>query len=93
MLADDAIIRQAAECLSSRSGSDTYMLAPEMSTYFRLNAMGTRIWELLEDSPTFERLCTQLTDEFDVSPEQCRVDASVYIDRLCEVGLATLEPR
>ena len=55
--------------------------------YYNLGEVGGRIWELLEEPMTLAALVEKLTDEYDVSAEQCRTDILPFLDTLLERGL------
>lgn len=55
--------------------------------YYNLGQVGGRIWELLEEPMTLAALVKKLTDEYDVSAEQCRNDILPFLDTLLERGL------
>jgi len=59
-------------------------------TYFGLNEVGTRIWELLEASPTLGELSTQLQSEYDVEPARAEFDVIDLATRLLKAGLASV---
>lgn len=55
--------------------------------YYNLGQVGGRIWELLEEPMNLAALVEKLTDEYDVSAEQCRNDILPFLDTLLERGL------
>ena len=55
--------------------------------YYNLGQVGGRIWEILEEPMTLAALVKKLTDEYDVSAEQCRTDILPFLDTLLERGL------
>ena len=55
--------------------------------YYNLGQIGGRIWELLEEPLTLAALVEKLTDEYDVSAEQCRTDILPFLNTLLERGL------
>lgn len=63
------------------------MVDIEKGNYFSLNTVATRIWELLEAPLTVDDLCKKLTDEYDVSLEQCRTEIENYLSQMQELDL------
>ena len=49
---------------------DTVMFSIEQGEYYGLNAIGTRIWHLLEKEMSVQEICTILRSEYDVSDTQ-----------------------
>ena len=50
--------------------------------YHALNAVGTRIWALLQLPRTLDALCAALCLEYDVDPERCADEVATYLDVL-----------
>ena len=50
--------------------------------YHALNAVGTRIWALLQLPRTLDELCAALCMEYDVDPERCTDEVATYLDVL-----------
>lgn len=63
------------------------MLDTRAAEYYELDAVGSRIWILLEHEPTMTKLAETLTGEFDVDFETCRNDLADFLENLAELGL------
>ena len=82
------MLSRNADTLSAHSGPDEYlMMNVETGRYHGVNAVGARLWELLETPKTFTQLCTQICEDFDVDAETCRSDLSKFVDELIENGI------
>ncbi len=55
--------------------------------YYGLNAVATRIWELLSDGRSVSSICDALEQEFEVAPDELRVDVEAFIGDLVASGL------
>jgi len=55
--------------------------------YYGLNAVGTRIWQLLADGRSVASICDILVEEFDVTPDAVGPDVDAFIDDLLARGL------
>lgn len=75
------------ETISGQIDDEIVMVDIEKGSYFALNPVATRIWELLEHPLTLDSLCHQLLTEYDVSPEQCRIDVTEHIAEMETQGL------
>jgi len=60
---------------------------PEQGYCYSFNALGMRIWRMLEASPTLAVLCSQLRQEYAVDEETCRRDLLEWLERLLADGL------
>jgi hypothetical protein len=56
--------------------------------YYGLNAVATRVWQLLAGGSSVSAICVTLLEEFDVPPEALRADVDAFIGELVAKGLA-----
>lgn len=68
------------------------LLNYDSETYFGLDEVGTRIWEVLQAAATIEAGVAELLEEFDVTPEQLRGDVQRLLGELIDGGLVELQP-
>jgi hypothetical protein len=68
--------------IARQLSGEAVILDVESGTYFGLNAVGTRIWELIEAGKTLDQVCSKLLDEFEVAPEQLEGDVSALAGEL-----------
>ncbi len=59
-------------------------------TYFGLNGVGTRMWQLLERHGQLKTVFTELSREYDVAPDTLEHDLVGLVARLTEAGLGTI---
>ena len=78
------------EVLSQEVNGETVLLDLEGESYFGLNEVGTRIWQLLQNEPTVVETLNTLSDEYDVSREQLENDVGDLLDKLADAGLIKL---
>jgi hypothetical protein len=81
-LLPEAVVARRSEPLTATVDGELVMLDPRTSRYFALDAVGLRVWELLEQPHSVAALCKALEDEFDVSPEACRRDVLAFLEQL-----------
>jgi len=78
------------EVLSQEVNGETVLLDLEGESYFGLNEVGTRIWQLLQSEQTVAEALDTLSDEYDVSREQLESDVSDLLGKLSDAGLVSL---
>lgn len=66
---------------------EAMLLNVESGVYFGLDGVGTRVWELLAESPTEEEIISQLLTEFEADPAQLRADVTAFLQLLAFKGL------
>jgi len=79
------------EVLSQEVNGETVLLDLEGESYFGLNEVGTRIWQLIQSEQTVEETLNTLSDEYEVSRGQLELDVGELLDKLTDVGLISLQ--
>jgi hypothetical protein len=71
--------------LSTTIDQEAVLMSIEQESYFGLDSIGTRIWELLSlKSATIDELTSILMEEYDVDENTCRSDVKAFIDDMSE---------
>ena len=73
-------------------GDEAVILNLKSETYLGLDPVGTRIWTVLQNSPSIQAAHASLLDEFEVEPERLRRDMDRLLDQMLEQGLIELHP-
>ena len=69
--------------LSSKIGNEAVLMCMEAESYYGLDPIGSRIWELLTESPkTVEEIIDVLLQEYEVDQETCSRDVHSFIDEM-----------
>jgi hypothetical protein len=71
-------------------GDETVILDLASGTYFGLDPVGARIWELMGEGKTLAEICEQMLDEYEVSPEELERDTLRLAQELADQGLIGL---
>jgi len=69
---------------------EAVILNLESGVYFGLDAVGTRIWQLLDAHRTLRRTLEALEAEFDAPTEQLASDLTAFVEQLQAKGLLTV---
>ena len=75
------------EVLSQEVNGETVLLDLEGESYFGLNEVGTRIWQLITAEQTVAEVLSILSDEYDASREQLEIDVGELLAKLADAGL------
>ena len=76
-----------SKTISGRLHDELVMMDLDQGKYFSLNPVATRIWDLLEKPLAADELCMVLIDEYDVEPEQCRIEVEEHLSEMVRMGL------
>lgn len=72
----------SADAVESAVGDETVILHLKNSTYYGLDAVGTRIWALLKEGLAPDAICERLATEYDISREIIEADARRFLGEL-----------
>ena len=78
-VSDDVVFREME--------GEAVLLNLDSGMYFGLDAIGTRIWQLLGEHQTLQAVFDQMLREFEVDSPTLRSDLLALVDRLMEHGL------
>lgn len=68
-------------------GDETVILDLASGTYFGLDPVGARIWELMGEGKTLGEICEQMLEEYEVSREELDRDTMRLAQELADQGL------
>jgi hypothetical protein len=75
------------EVMSRQVGDELVILDLASGIYFGLDAIGTRIWQLLQEGKPLAQICDVMTGEYDVSTGQMQEDLLRLVAELHARGL------
>jgi hypothetical protein len=87
-LSDKATIPQ--QVMAREVGDEIAILNLESGTYYGLDPVGARIWQLMTEGTSFAGICDVMVGEFDVSKEVLEKDVLRLAGELYEKGLIKL---
>lgn len=73
--------------LSQELAGETVLLNLNTSTYFGLDPMGTRMWQLVQEGRSLRAISDVLLQEYDVAPEVLTRDLFKLVRTLRDEGL------
>lgn len=79
------------EVLLQEIEGEAVLLDLKSECYFGLDAVGTRIWRLIEQDGDLKTVHQTLLSEFDVEPDQLERDLAILIGQLADAGLVHIE--
>ena len=85
-------VKVAPDVLFRQMGDEAVVLNLKTELYLGLDAVGTRIWALLQDAPTIQAAYESLLDEYDVDPERLRHDLGEFLEELVDQALVETIP-
>ncbi len=83
----DTIVVRSADQASADLGGEAALLNLQDGVYYSLDAVGARVWELIEEPRTVRDVRDTLLDEYDVDAARCERDLIALLKELAEHGL------
>jgi hypothetical protein len=82
-----AISRNGEVLYAPVGTEEAVMMSIAKGQYYGLNAVASRIWELLDKPQSIAELCTQLSEEFEVDAQTCEAEVLKFVEDLIDNGL------
>jgi Coenzyme PQQ synthesis protein D (PqqD) len=86
----DRTVRLAEGVVFRELEGETVILNLETGTYFGLDSIGTRIWQLCQEHGLLRTVHQSMQAEYDVTAEVLEADVIELVDELRAKGLVTL---
>jgi len=80
----------SSEVLAQEVDGETVLLDLQSENYFGLDAVGTRIWQLLQEHKQPQKVFDTLLEEYEVDAKQLEQDLQVLLDKLIDAELITV---
>ena len=77
----------SSEVLAQELGGETVLLDQASESYFGLDAVSTRAWQLLQTGASQAEVVDALFEHYEVEREVLEKDIEDLLNRLCEAGL------
>jgi len=81
-MTDATIVRARPQQIWQDLGGEAVILDLEAGAYYGLNAVGTRIWNLIQAPRSIAELRETLLSEFDVDADRCNRDLERLLQEL-----------
>lgn len=81
----------SSEVLSQEVTGETVLLDLNSESYFGLDEVGTRIWQLLREGKDLEQVSETMLAEYEVDIDQLQADLDELIEKLSEAGLISID--
>lgn len=83
-------LRISPDVHSQEVGGETVLLDLKTESYFGLDEVGTRIWQLLQENGDMVPIMETILEEYDVEEKQLCKDLDELVHKLVEAGLVSI---
>lgn len=80
----------STEVLTQEVDGETVLLDLQSESYFGLDAVGTRIWQLLQEQCELQKVFDTMLEEYDVDAQQLENDLNELLEKLLDAKLITV---
>jgi hypothetical protein len=91
VVSGDSTVVAAKDQVSSDLGGEVAILDLKAGVYYGLDAVGARIWSLIQEPRTVNEIRDILLEEYEVEPERCERDLLALLRRLADEGIIEVE--
>jgi hypothetical protein len=78
----DSVVRASQEQVSCDMAGEAAILDLKSGQYYGLNAVGARIWSLIQEPKRVEEILAALLEEFETDAERCETDLLTMLEQL-----------
>ena len=86
-----SVIRQSEQQVSAEVDGEVVMMSVEQGSYYGLDEVGSRIWELTGTPSTVDAICDALVVEYQVERSVCERDVIRFLEEMAEQGLVEID--
>ena len=86
-IADTSLVRAGADQMSCDLNGEAAILQLSSGSYFGLDEVGARIWQLLQKPSTPDEIVRDLLEEYEVEASACRADVMNLLAEMIEAGI------
>ena len=90
-LSKNSIIAAAKEQVSCDLAGEAAILDLKSGQYYGLNAIGARIWSLMQEPHSISEVLRTLLEEYDVDAAQCEEDVLALVQKMAASGLIEVQ--
>jgi hypothetical protein len=76
--------------VSSDLAGESVILNLKSSTYFGLNEVGSRIWQLIQEPKTVSDVCESILEEYEVDTQTCEAEVQALLADLLAAQLVEI---
>lgn len=89
-LSPDSVVAVTKDQMASDVGGETVILGLTAGRYYGLDAVGARVWQLIQSPTAVSDVCRTIVAEYDVEPARCETDVLALLQKMADAGLVTL---
>jgi len=89
-LSDEVTVSIAKDQMATELGEEFVILNLKTGTYYGLEEVGARIWNIIQEPQTVQTIRSELLKEYNVDEDRCHKDLMNVLRKLEGEGLITI---
>lgn len=91
MVTLDCLVTVSDDVIFQELDGEAVLLNMQSESYFGLDSVGTRIWELLKAHGLVRTAAQKLLDEYDIGKDELQQHLLEFVEKLHAKGLITIQ--
>lgn len=83
--------RRNIQILDGELDNNVVMMHPYKGSYFGLNPVGKRIWQIIAEPKDLEEIIEKLVAEFDITHEQCISEVTQFLEKAHQLDIIKVD--
>lgn len=83
----NSVVVASKDQMASEIGGETVILGLTAGRYYGLDAVGARIWQLIQTPAAVADVQRAIVAEYEVDPVRCEADLVLLLEKLLQAGL------
>ena len=81
-ISEHSTVVAVKDLVSADLADEVVMLHLQSGVYYGLDAVGVRIWEMIQEPRTVSEIRSTILEEFDVAPDRCQQEMLAFLQDL-----------
>ncbi|SFC52253.1 Coenzyme PQQ synthesis protein D (PqqD) [Bacillus sp. OV322] len=87
----ESMVSQSPGNIVSNMDGEKVMLSIEKGKYYNLGVLGGEIWDRIKEPISLQDLCSNLTSQYDVTPDECEHQVTAFLKQMLDEELIQLK--
>ena len=90
LIRNSSLVQRSADQIACDMGGEVVVLDLKSGTYYGLDALGAKVWSLIEQPASLAAIRDAIMAEYEVDAETCDRDVAAFLDRMQTIGLVQI---
>ncbi len=90
-LSPESIVVVSKDQMASDIAGETVILGLTAGRYYGLDAVGARVWQLIQTPVAVSDVGRTIVSEYDVAPDRCEADLLALLQKMVDAGLVEVQ--